>query len=212
MTKGGGGGDGGRAEVDGDGSDAQGGAGGDGVGKGAGGRGGDARVKGNNSVAVGGRGGRGGLGPGGPGGDVEVRCDNQQGFGGMGGEAPQWDGRGGRGGRAALDPELAAGLGIRFRPAHIKTPYGQAPREPGRGGDSVDTPQYMARRIIVEDLKLMEFVRQGHPLDREDAWYDRSVVSVDWINRRLMSLGYGWQMRVVDDEYEFYETADEARP
>lgn len=204
-----GGGDGGRAEVEGDGSKAQGGAGGDGTTVGGGGKGGDASVRGDNSVAVGGRGGRGGIGPGGAGGDAEAIGDNHHSYGGMGGEAPQSDGRGGRGGRSAMDQELAGMLGIKYRPGHIKTPYGSQANEPGRGGDSPDTPQYKARRIIVEDLKLVEFVRQGHPLDRDEAWYDRSVVSVDWINQALLSLGHRWQMRVVDDEYEFYDVADE---
>lgn len=208
------GGSGGSAEVEGDGSDAQGGAGGAAVGGGAGGAGGYARVKGNNSRAVGGRGGRGGIGPGSPGGDAEVDVDNAASFGGGGGEAAQHDGRGGRGGRAAIDDamegenfaELFSSFGALYRPGHIKTPYGHAPTEPGRGGDALDTPQYMARRIIVEDLKRFEFVRLDLSLgeDGHEAWYDRTVVNVDWINATLLELGHHWQMTVVDDEYEFH--------
>ena len=200
-----GGGDGGSAEVEGDCSQAQGGAGGNAVGEGAGGKGGNARVQGNHSFAVGGRGGRGGIGPGSPGGDVHVMGDNAHAYGGMGGEAAQWDGRGGRGGRAWMTPELADKIGIKFRPAHIRTPYGQAPTEPGRGGDASDTSQYMARRIIVEDIKLREFRKLTGSENSDDAWYDREVVSLDWINNSLDDLGCRWNMRIVDDEYEFFD-------
>jgi len=197
------GGTGGNAEVEGDYSSAQGGDAGQAVQQ-PGGRGGHAKVRGNHSIAVGGKGGRGGVTPGSPGGDVEIVGDFGGAWGGQGGEAPQADGRGGRGGRSGgADFDLSMFTGQVHRPQHIKWPYGEPVTEYGRGGDSADTPQYRARRIIVENLKRCEFGRRS--LDINEAWWDRKIVSVDWINRCLVHQGHAWQMRVVDDEYEFFD-------
>ncbi len=193
------GGDGGHAEVDGDHSSASGGLGGDAV-IGDGGRGGDARVVGNQSNAIGGRGGRGGIGPGQPGGDVEVHGDDQFSVGGQGGEANQPDGRGGRGGRAHLASTL---LGLPDR-GHIKPPYGQAHNEPGRGGDAPDTPQYMARKLIIMGLKERYFIAKSiEPCNLATIWYDRSVVPPEWLNETLALRGHRWRVDVVDQEYVF---------
>jgi hypothetical protein len=63
---------------------------------GPGGPGGKAEVIGEYSGAEGGTGGRGGLGPGGTGGDAKVKGDNSFARGGDGGNAGQPDGRGGQ--------------------------------------------------------------------------------------------------------------------
>lgn len=196
------GGRGGDARVHGDGSEAQGGEGGEAAG-GNGGGGGDAKVRGHRSKAVGGRGGRGGIGPGGPGGHAEVEGDDAQVIGGQGGEAPQHDGRGGRGGRAGGQEAMAELFGVTHRPRHMRWPYGEPVTEPGRGGDSADTPQYKARRLIVEGLKEDYF--SVNSLPRAEAWWDREVVPLAWINERLAAMGHRWGATVVDDEYEFHD-------
>lgn len=192
------GGPGGDAEVEGDDSSAEGGAGGQGV-VGDGGRGGHARVLGDRSYAVGGKGGRGGLGPGQPGMDVFVEQDDVFSVGGQGGEANQIDGRGGRGGRAYL-----ANLFGDVDRGHIKPPYGRPHTEPGRGGDAPDTPQYMARKLILLAIKERYFVeKEILPRDADTVWYDRTIVPLSWMNETLHIRGYCWRVSVVDDEYEF---------
>lgn len=166
-----------------------------------GGRGGDALVRGNRSLAIGGLGGGGGLGQGGPGGDADVHSDNALAWGGQGGEAAQHDGRGGRGGRAPGLDQSAELFGTKFRPRHMRWPYGEPVTEPGRGGDSPDTPQYMARRIIVEDIKGRYFAQNGLP--EGEVWWDRIVVPLEWINAELMAAGHRWGVTIVDDEYSF---------
>lgn len=189
---------GGDAEVDGDDSSAEGGTGGQAV-VGNGGRGGHARVVGNRSNAVGGKGGRGGIGPGQPGMDVLVEQDDVSSAGGQGGEANQVDGRGGRGGRAPLG-DLFGGQDR----GHIKPPYGRPHTEPGRGGDAPDTPQYMARKLIIVALKERYFIVNGiSPLDADTVWYDRTIVPSAWINETLRMRGHRWRVSVVDQEYEF---------
>lgn len=192
------GGTGGNAEVHGDHSSAVGGRGGDAV-IGDGGRGGNARVTGNRSTGIGGRGGRGGVGPGQSGGDVHVEHDDMLSVGGHGGEANQPDGRGGRGGRAFGAP-IFGGLDR----GHIKPPYGRAHTEPGRGGDAPDSPQYMARKLIVIALKERFFIEAAiEPRDQDTVWYDRTVVPLDWLNETLRLRGHRWTVSVVDGEYEF---------
>lgn len=219
------GGDGGHATVVGDRSHAIGGPGGRG-GIGPGGKGGDAHIlpegtclgeyissnelnppvgPGDTYVSIGGeilllaRGGLNG-GEGGQGGDGFAVGDDSFSAGGQGGEASQPGGRGGRGGRAYMPDELASSFGSR-RPAHMRWPYYEAVTEPGRGGDAPDTPQYKARRLIVERLKKCYFAAQGLSLD--DVWWDREVVPLAWLNERLKSEGHRWRAIVVDDEYEF---------
>lgn len=191
--------DGGDAEVTGNNSTAHGGDAGDSA-TASGGTGGSAFVKGNNSHAVGGRGGRGGIGPGSPGGTASVEGDNQGAYGGEGGEASQADGRGGRGG-AAQGVEF---FGLCPRRARMKMPYGEPIIFPGRGGDAPDTVQYMARRLLVEDLKQRYFIENG--LDKTDShhvWYDRTEVPLEWINEQLLICDHSWQVNVIADEYAF---------
>lgn len=120
--------------------------------------------------------------------------------GGQGAESSQADGRGGRGGRAYMDDETRERLGLPAR-RHMRWPYYEPITEPGRGGDAPDTPQYKARRLIVERLKRWYFHQKSLPL--AEAWWDRDVVPLDWINERLASGGHRWRVAVVDDEYEF---------
>ncbi|CAG4890614.1 hypothetical protein LMG31841_01165 [Paraburkholderia saeva] len=192
------GGTGGDAEVHGDHSSAVGGRGGEAV-IGDGGRGGNARVTGNRSTGIGGRGGRGGIGPGQPGGDIVVDRDDLFSAGGQGGEANQADGRGGRGGRA-----FRAHLFDGQDRGHLKPPYGRPHIEPGRGGDAPDSPQYMARKLVVMALKERYFIESGiEPRDTDTVWYDRKVVPLDWLNETLRLRGHRWTISVVEGEYEF---------
>lgn len=190
---------GGDATVDGDESYAQGGDAGETV-IGPGGSGGDAHVLGDRSSALGGRRGRGGVQAGMPGGDVEVVGNDTHAEGGQGGEANQADGRGGRGGRAGGSSVIDWLSGERRRP-HMRWPYGEPITEPGRGGDAADTPQYMARRLIVEVLKTQYYRARQLPLD--DVWWDRELVPLDWINEALAAGGHSWRADIVDWEYEF---------
>jgi hypothetical protein len=194
--RGGKGGRGGDAQVEGDRSFARGGVGGEGVtgSGGRGGRGGHARVFGDGISAIGGKGGRAGIGDGMPGHDVPGECVGDLIIGGMGGEASQRGGRGGRGGRSP---------GIEQFGHHVKLPYGAPNNEPGRGGDAPDTPQYMARRIIVEQLKECYLAQRG--LGSIEAWSDREVVPLEWINEQLRTEGHRWCASVVDHEYEFLD-------
>jgi hypothetical protein len=83
----------------------------------------------------------------------------------------------------------------------MRWPYFEPISEPGRGGDAADTPQYKARRIIVEQLKRRFFRAKG--LHVADAWWDRTVVPMYWLNEQLRNDGHHWQVSIVDDEYEF---------
>lgn len=195
------GGSGGDASVEGDSSTAIGGDAGDAV-IGPGGPGGLARVVGDNSRAEGGRGGRGGLGPGGPGGHAEVFGDGMSSFGGDGGEASQADGRGGRGGLPHIKAFEALGIPRR----RMKLPYWAPNKVPGRGGDSSDTIQHTARRLILEELKLLYFARHGRGTDRISVWYDREFVPLNWLNQQLRADGHQWTVSVVDEEYEFRDS------
>lgn len=214
---------GGSAHAEGDYSYAEGGAAGDSS-RGIGGDGGDAHALGAFSIAVGGRGGRGGISQGAPGGDAVAQHDGFHAcYGGNGGEAAQHDGRGGRGGTAQLmqtfvGDELA-------RRARMKLPYGAPNTFPGRGGDTLDTPQYMARRLIVEKIKLRYFIENNIPTEGgssfsdisiwpqellqpltarfSDVWYDRTVVPIAWINDALRQGGNKWNVSVEDEEYVF---------
>ena len=219
------GGDGGHATVLADRSHALGGQGGRG-GTGPGGRGGDAHVLSAGSysdengsgdeldppigpgdtyilidekivlLALGGHNGS----EGGRGGDGYAVGDESFSAGGQGGEASQQGGRGGRGGRAYMPDDIAFQFGC-WRPAHMRWPYYEAVTEPGRGGDAPDTPQYKARRLIVEQSKMRYFAHRGLPLD--DVWWDREVVPLSWINEQLEIEGHYWRVSVLDDEYEF---------
>lgn len=196
------GGHGGDASVDGDDSSAEGGLGGDAV-IGDGGRGGHAKVTGDRSSAIGGQGGRGGIGPGQPGMDVSVEQENTHAHGGQGGEANQPDGRGGRGGRAWMPEGLCELLGIQDR-GHIKPRYGQPQTGFGHGGHAPDTPQYMARKLIVMALKERYFIeKQIVQQDADTVWYDRTIVPIEWLNATLALRGHAWRVSVVDQEYEF---------
>lgn len=189
---------GGDASVEGDSSVAIGGNAGDAV-IGPGGPGGAARVVGRNSRAEGGRGGRGGIGTGGPGGSAEAFGDNMFVGGGDGGEASQADGRGGRGG---LPHRIAFEMfGVPRR--EMKHPYWEPNLVPGRGGDSADTPQYCARRLILEEHKLRYFAMIGESAKRIDVWFDRDVVPLAWLNEQLKADGHLWFAQIVDQEYEF---------
>lgn len=137
---------------------------------------------------------------GGRGGDGYAVGSNSFVAGGQGGEASQPDGRGGRGGRAFMPDELL-GQHDTQRTAHMRWPYYEPITEPGRGGDAPDTPQYKARRLIVEQIKKRYFALQGLPLDI--VWWDREVVPLSWINEQLEANGHLWRASVVDDEYEF---------
>lgn len=209
----------------GDGSYAEGGNGGD-AGGGVGGDGGSAHAIGKDSVAVGGKGGRGGRGKGGPGMCVVVMQEGVRGYGGDGGESSQHDGRGGRGGAA---PMMSA-FGAEFaRRAGMRLQYGMLNIFPGRGGDSPDTPQYKARRLIVEQFKAKYFIQHGIPTEGaaapnssdmlpvewrqalmtkcSDVWYDREIVPLVWINEQLHQAGHKWSATIEAQEYVFVDVS-----
>jgi len=83
----------------------------------------------------------------------------------------------------------------------MRWPYFEPVTEPGRGGDAPDTPQYKARRLIVERIKTRYFARQGLPLD--EVWWDREIVPLAWVNEQLRADGHLWRVSMVDNEYEF---------
>lgn len=132
---------------------------------------------------------------------VEVDGDNQHARGGDGGEANQPGGRGGRGGASPITDEHREAFGLPKSRPHMRWPYGEPITEPGRGGDGADTPQYKARRLIIEDFKTQYFRSLGLPLT--DVWWDREVVPLEWLNTKLENEDFGWSVAVVADEYEF---------
>jgi hypothetical protein len=94
-------------------------------------------------------------------------------------------------------------LGIPDR-GHIKAPYGRQYVEPGRGGDAPDTPQYVARKLVIMALKERYFMAQLiNPRDSDTVWYDRTVVPLTWLNGTLRLRTQKWRVSVVDGEYEF---------
>jgi len=93
--------------------------------------GGRAEVIGNRSRAIGGSAGESGIAPGGPGGDAIVHGDDSLAIGGQGGGAPQANGKGGRGGIAAL----GLGYGTILPDGHRLSDF-------GRGGAGANTPEY----------------------------------------------------------------------
>jgi hypothetical protein len=225
--------DGGNAHAEGDHSYAEGGAAGDST-TGIGGDGGHAHAVGRNSIAIAGNGGRGGVGKGGRGMDVVTLQEDVTSYGGHGGESNQYDGRGGRGG---LSPMLTEMFGTEFaRRASMKLPYGALNTFPGRGGDTPDTPQYMARRLIVERAKANYYAETNTPTEGaitandggffhimpaewkqaltakySDVWYDREFVPLSWINQQVSQEGHKWTVSVEAGEYVFIDNVAESR-
>lgn len=223
---------GGNAHAEGDYSYAEGGAAGDSV-TGIGGDGGHAHAVGRNSTAIAGNGGRGGVGKGGCGMDVVTMQDDVTSYGGHGGESNQYDGRGGRGG---LSPMLADMFSTEFaRRASMKLPYGALNTFPGRGGDTPDTPQYMARRLIVERAKANYYSETNTPTEGaitandgrffhimppewkqaltakySDVWYDREFVPLSWINQQVSQEGHKWTVTIEAGEYVFTDNVAES--
>jgi hypothetical protein len=114
------------------------------------------------------------------------------------------------------------------RRAGMKLPYGAKNTFPGRGGDSLDTPQHMARRSIVENIKRSYFLVHGIPTEGSmtqednmfplppewqqvftgkfsDVWYDRTVVPLTWINEQVQRRGNLWHVIIEADEYVFID-------
>lgn len=175
-----------------------------------GGRGGNARATLLGSTVIGGMGGRGGVEEGMPGMDIsDVGLSG--GFslhmvGGMGGESSQRDGRGGRGGLSAGAERLQALLGQNPRP-HMSRPYwADGLIEYGRGGDGMDTPQYQARRLIIEMIKA-EHLRAPAYFTTE-VWYQRDEVDISKINDALGSMRVGWRVSIEDHEYVMHDLRD----
>ena len=119
--------------------------------------------------------------------------------GGMGGEAAQPDGRGGRGGLSGGREHTCKAPGTLLEP-HMKRPYWDDKEiEPGRGGDSPDTPQYRARRLIIEMIKADYLA--APEFFTTSVWYDRKAVPIDAINAKLAEAGHKWKIAVDDHEY-----------
>jgi hypothetical protein len=86
----------------------------------------------------------------------------------------------------------------------MRVPYGEPNEEFGRGGDGADSPQYTARRLIIEHLKDSYFRANSIAIHRKhEVWYDRAVVPIAWLNEQLALEGHRWRVTVVDYEYEF---------
>lgn len=175
-----------------------------------GGRGGDARATLLGSTIIGGKGGRGGIEEGMPGMDVSD-AGLSGGFslrleGGMGGESSQRDGRGGRGGLSGGAERLQELLGRDPRP-HMSRPYWLGgPVEYGRGGDGADTPQYQARRLIVEMIKAEHQCAPSY--FTTEVWYQREEVDALKINLALERMGAGWRISIEDHEYVMNDLID----
>lgn len=170
-----------------------------------GGRGGDVDISTPGITAIGGKGGGGGIVPGMPGMDITDALEGMGDYieGGMGGEAPQPDGRGGRGGLPGGGATLADLLGITRRP-HMKLPFWDTGEVYyGRGGDGGDTPQYQARRLIVELLKAD--LLGAATYFTTDVWYDVDSTPCETLNTRLSELGHQWEVTMANDDYAFYD-------
>ena len=168
------------------------GGGGEAAAFGDGGEGGKTKAVGTNSVAIGGLGGGGGIYPGGSGGDV-IAYDGVFKMGGSGGEAPQPDGRGGRGGRSPADL-----LGF---PNSYRLPDG---RWPGEGGRGANTPAYDGKVATIGKLcrEYCELTLLQPVLPEGNT---RVLIPLDWLNQRLEQMGTTWRFRLVDGAYTFHE-------
>lgn len=156
---------------------------------GDGGEGGKAKAVGSGSVAIGGLGGGGGIYSGMPGSDV-VAYEGVFAMGGNGGEAPQPDGRGGRGGRSPA--EL---LGF---PDSYRLPD---ERWPGEGGRGANTPAYDGKVATINKL-FHQYYESVLPQPPEG---NKVSVPLDWLNHRLEEMGTTWRLQIVDGAYHFYE-------
>ena len=171
-----------------------------------GGRGGDVDISTPGMTAIGGRGGAGGMVPGMPGMDI---TDEHGGIGsyvegGMGGEAPQTDGRGGRGGLPGGARRLADIMGIGGRP-HMKAPFWDTGEvQYGRGGEGGDTIQYKSRRLIIEMLKAEYMCASSY--FTTGVWYNVEAMTCDLLNARLGELGHCWRVTLLNQEYAFYDS------
>jgi hypothetical protein len=120
-------------------------------------------------------------------------------YGGMGGEAPQLDGRGGRGGLAPHSALLDLVLSQPTRP-HLKRPYwGDGHVEYGSGGDGQDSLQYRARRLIIEMIKAEHLGASGYFTTQ--VWYERDAVPLEAINAALADMKMNWRVSIDDYEY-----------
>jgi hypothetical protein len=108
------------------------------------GEGGNAEVTGNRSTAIGGPAGESGIVLGGPGGDAKVHGDDSLAIGGQGGGAPQANGRGGRGGVAAL----GMGYGEILPDGHRMSDF-------GRGGDGAHSAEYLRTHWVALNIDEM---------------------------------------------------------
>lgn len=167
-----------------------------------GGRGGDVDICDPGITAVGGKGGRGGVIPGMPGMDITQPGGSVGSYieGGMGGEAPQPDGRGGRGARPPQYELICRLLGKTPRP-YMKRPYWDQEAEPGCGGDGADTPRYRARRLIIEMLKADYLLYKSY--FSTEVWYKTDNPSIEILNIALARRDHSWRVGMDDGEYTF---------
>ncbi len=185
------GGRGGDAEARSGGS-AVGGTGGEAGPFGDGGRGGNAIAFDGTSLAIGGNGGRGGVGSGSPGGDTTGSVGDTV-IGGDGGEAPQPDGRGGRGGRNRA-VEL---LGM----AHAMPRLSDG-RSPGEGGRGANSPGYDGKVATVKSLLGDYYNQQPTPISFSDR---HAAVPLDWLNACLLQMGVPWRVQLEEGEFTFVD-------
>jgi hypothetical protein len=145
--------------------------------------GGRAEVTGNRSGAIGGSAGESGIVPGGPGGDAIVQGDDSLAIGGQGGGAPQSNGKGGRGGLAAL------GLGY-----NTIMPDGHRLSDFGRGGAGANTEEYdktnwpplsIDEMITIYPALRLVGAQQVHIMCADDGCLDLAESLVDFFGRLM---------------------------
>lgn len=122
--------------------------------------------------------------------DAIVDGDNQVSIGGDGGEAPQWDGRGGRGGRL--------GGGRRYIPewALLVMPDGA-----GEGGHGAHSARWRARFLEIEALS----VDYDGEIKLSKAWPQVRAAPIDWLNARLEAQHRPWRVRITAGAWEFID-------
>jgi hypothetical protein len=152
-----------------------------------GGRGGNAKVEGS-GIAIGGPGGKGGkYGKAGDGGSAEVKGEGLA-AGGEGGSVDS---------NNLWYPPARSGYEIASE--QFGRPIDPKMRQIGRGGMS---PGYLVRYNIAESIR-SEYFRINR-CDPVSALENVTAVPLDYVNRRLVEMGYDWRARIAKLDYEFY--------
>ena len=155
---------------------------------GIGGKGGNATVNGN-GIAIGGPGGHGGkYGNGGYGGSAEVQGDGiaAGGAGGAAGDDGIW--------------RAPAKSGYEIMQRALNLPVDPYIRKFGRGGA---VPGYEPKLAIIEEMRNKYFEENSQKT--ESIFENINAVPLDYLNKALIRQEINWRVRIIDDEYEFYD-------